>query len=303
MSAFLKKKQVPNRRQIAAARQAELQDDTALHTAYRRNQMLNTRHTATPVETSERTVQHQITDRRRRMTKRLGMLFVGGALLVALLWQLAIGISVQTPDAASAKEADRYIAVLRQYYSARPLERLRFLLDGQALVAFFATHAPEVKSVRVEGSGLATAALKLTFREPIAQWSAGGKELFVDADGITFATSYSATRPAIVVKDLSGASAAAGQEVVNARFLSFLGQVVAHFKHHGLTVTEVSLPAGTVRQIAFTLEGKPYSVHMTVDRTAEAQVGQAMKAIHHLDAQGSRPSYIDVRVDQKVFYR
>lgn len=302
MSPLFQKKPVPTRRQIAAARQAELQDDMTLHAAYRRNQMLNTRHTATPVETSERTTQHRQADRRRRLLKRLGVLLVFMVVVLGLLWQLALNISVQTPDAASAKEADRYAATLRRYYEARPLERFRFLLDGSALTEFFATHAPEVKSVRVEESGMATAALKLTFRQPVAQWSAGDKKLFVDAEGVTFARSYTAG-PTITVKDLSGANAEAGQEVVNARFLSFLGQVVAQFKQHGLIVTEVSLPPGTVRQVAFSLEGKPYSVRMAIDRTAEAQVGQAVKAMQHLDGRGERPSYLDVRVDQKVFYR
>jgi hypothetical protein len=98
-------------------------------------------------------------------------------------------------------------------------------------------------------------------------------------------------------------SAVAGQEVINRQFLSFLGQAVSAFKKEQVVVTEVVLPVETVRQVLFQLEGRPYPVKMTIDRGATAQVAEAMKAMRHLDAQGVSPQYIDVRVDQRVFYR
>ena len=134
------------------------------------------------------------------------------------------------------------------------------------------------------------------------QWTSTGTVYFVDDDGVTFERNYF-TPPAVTVRDESGVSAVAGQEVINRQFLSFLGQAVSAFKKEQVVVTEVVLPVETVRQVLFQLEGRPYPVKMTIDRGATAQVAEAMKAMRHLDAQGVSPQYIDVRVDQRVFYR
>ena len=42
---------------------------------------------------------------------------------------------------------------------------------------------------------------------------------------------------------------------------------------------------------------------MTVDRAAVAQVDQAVKAMRFIDERRLRPEYLDVRVDQRVFYK
>ena len=42
---------------------------------------------------------------------------------------------------------------------------------------------------------------------------------------------------------------------------------------------------------------------MTVDRSAQAQVKQAIATLGYLDNNGAKPGYIDVRVDQRSFYK
>ena len=91
--------------------------------------------------------------------------------------------------------------------------------------------------------------------------------------------------------------------MVNQRFLSFLGQAVSQFVKNNLSVSEIVLPQDTVRQVLFLIEGKGYAVKMTVDRAAVAQVEQAIKAMRFIDERRLRPEYLDVRVDQRVFYK
>ena len=56
-----------------------------------------------------------------------------------------------------------------------------------------------------------------------------------------------------------------GQEVINRQFLSFLGQAVSEFSQHKMNVSEVILPANTVRQVWFKVEGRETQIRMTVD--------------------------------------
>ena len=166
------KSTLATRREIAARRQAALiNEDSSFETAYRRNRNLNTRHTASPVETSERTIQHAKS--RRRRTRWIILLSSALVLIVIglLAWQCTVTVSVQTPDAASAKEADRYHRLIDEYLSVRPAERFLFVLNHQSLASFFLEKAPEVKTVRLEADQLARPRLKLTFRQPVVQWT------------------------------------------------------------------------------------------------------------------------------------
>lgn len=297
------KQAVSPRRLAAAQRQAELAaEESAVAQAYRRNRILNSRHSATPVEESERTIAHFKADRRKMRRRRLLIAAASFGVVGFLLWNVALGVSVQTPDVASAKENSRYTQVLNDYFATRPVERLSFFMNHTSLKEFLLSHTPEVKTARLEPGGIMLANLKLTFRQPVAQWTSGGKNYFVDAEGITFERNYFSS-PSVIVKDESGIPAIGGQEVINQRFLSFLGQAVALFKEQHLVVTEVSLPPETVRQAVFRFENKSYAVKMTIDREARSQVQQALKAMVFMDERNLKPAYLDVRVDQRVFYQ
>ena len=300
---FGRHKPEQSRRKVAAQRQAQLRGgDTPSPHSYQRNRMLNSRKTATPAETSERLVAHKLADQRRRLVHHLIWVVFACVIVLMIMWQSVLSATVITPQAIKADDSRRYIDTLELYYSKRPAERLRFLTNEEALRGHFLAHAPEVKSIRIEGDRLASAQIKLVFRQPVAQWSSAGATYFVDDDGVTFEKNYF-TPPAVAVRDESGVPTVVGQEVINRQFLSFLGQAVASFKKEGMIVTEAILPADTVRQVMFQLEGRSYPIRMTIDRGAGAQVAQAVKAIRHLDSNGIVPQYLDVRVDQRAFYK
>jgi hypothetical protein len=104
----------------------------------------------------------------------------------------------------------------------------------------------------------------------------------------------------MAVGDESGLPTRGGQEVINRQFLSFLGQAVSEFSQYKMNVSEVILPANTVRQVWFKVEGRETQIRMTVDRSAQAQVKQVIATLSYLDNNGAKPGYIDVRVDQKI---
>lgn len=280
----------------------EVTPEIILQESYRQNRMLNTRHGKTPAETSDRIAAHIISHKRIKTAKR-GAVFLGVVVVcLALISQFTGSVSVQTPDTTSAKFTDQYKATLNEYYAQRPIERLQFLTDMNALKEFFLKKNPEVKTVRIESGGLGSGRMKLTFRQPVAQWSSGDRTYFVDDDGVTFERNYFPS-PSVIVKDQSGIPATAGQEVINRQFLGFLGQTVSHFKQYNMRVTEAVLPPQTVRQLNIIVEGLPYTIKMTSDRKASSQVKQVMHVIGLLKEKSAQPQYIDVRVDQRVFYQ
>lgn len=240
--------------------------------------------------------------RRQRMVHTLVIAAAAIVIVVLLSLQLDLSFTLQTPDSISARHLDRYRAVLDDYFARRPGERLRPLLQAEQLQQHFLRHAPEVKTVRLESARPFRAVAKLTFRQPVAQWATAEKTSFVDGDGVTFEKNYHAA-PRLSVHDESGVPIEGGREVVSRSFLGFLGRAVAAFDAQGIVVIKITLPPGAVRQVTLSLEGREFPVKMTTDRSATAQVAQAMHALRYVEQRGLKPEYLDVRVDQRVFYR
>lgn len=297
---FKKQKKI-TRREIAAHKQSEAQEEM-LKKSYRRNNNLNTRHAASPLESSERLAAHDLVKKRRTIASRLFFAMIGLISIVILLFQMTISISILTPDPKSALDKSRYAKIMDEYYGARPAERFRFFLNDQDLANLFLDKAPEVKNIRVEGLAITSSSVKLTFRRPVAQWVTGNKVYFVDEDGVTFEKNYF-SEPTVTIKDEASLPVDGKKEVINRQSLSFLGQAVASLSRDNFKVTEVILPADTVRQIWFKVNDSSYYIKMTVDRGADAQVEQAVKTIRSLGNMVNGLSYIDVRVNQRSFYR
>ena len=298
----------PSRRDIAASRRVSVvpESDTTPPSdssqAFRRSRTIVKRPST---ESSERQVTHTLRAKRRKVVSGLLISLSVIAVLVGLLGQLSATVQVATPSGVTTDQQlqERYAAVFTDYTRTRPLERLRFMVDSTALHAHFLEKVPEVQSVRVvSGDALATSMLELSFRQPVLRWESGGKQYYVDGQGVTFERNYF-SEPAISVDDQSGVVPEAGHVVVNRRFLGFLGQVAARFEASGVVVNRVVLPENTVRQVEFGIDGKSYVVRMTVDRGVDEQTDRALKTMSWLDGQGIAPSYVDARVDRKVFYK
>ena len=252
---------------------------------------------------SERQAWRNLRQKRRRLIVTLVGVLTGAGMLMLALMQFAGKIQVQTPTPMKEESTSVYVAILNEYFAERPMERFRGLVQEDALQDFFSVKAPEVKTVSIaSGTELATATLRLTFREPVAQWSSNDRTYFVDDMGVTFERNFFAP-PSVVVKDESNIQAEAGVEVINQRSLGFLGYVVSGFREHGMTVQEVTLPENTLRTMVVHLEGRATTVQMTIDRDAKAQVEEAVQALQYLDGKGEAPGHIIVSVDQQVFYK
>ena len=252
---------------------------------------------------SERQAWRNLRQKRRRLIVTLVGVLAGAGMLMLALMQFAGKVQVQTPTPMKEESTSVYVAILNEYFAERPMERFRGLVQEDALQDFFSVKAPEVKTVSItSGTELATATLRLTFREPVAQWSSSDRTYFVDDMGVTFERNFFAP-PSVVVKDESNIQAEAGVEVINQRSLGFLGYVVSGFREHGMTVQEVTLPENTLRTMVVHLEGRATTVQMTIDRDAKAQVEEAVQALQYLDVKGEAPGYIIVSVDQQVFYK
>lgn len=92
-----------------------------------------------------------------------------------------------------------------------------------------------------------------------------------------------------------------GHEQISGRMREFIGQVEQDFKEAGYTVSRVTLPAQTSREILVDLEGRKGYIKMTMDRGAGVGVEDAVRVINYL---GEREvEYMDVRLEGKAYFK
>ncbi len=244
----------------------------------------------------------------KRHRRRLGLLLVGvavaGLTLLVLVYQ-SIAVVHVTSTSPSGIDKSLYETKIQDYLMLHPLERSRLFLDTTALDAYLQTHgSPEVAKVLPEMhfDGLGTTKFTIEFRKAAVTWTTGSQRLYVDENGVAFTRHYY-PEPAVKVVDKTGIQSQNNQVLASNRFLGYIGMIIGAMRQYDYTVTSVTLPQATSRQIAINVEGHSYPIKFSVDRPVGEQSEDAARAINYLDAKGMNPEYLDVRVSGKAFYK
>lgn len=306
MGLFSKKKpDLPRRRQSDA-----LNDSLDERYTFRRNQTLTGSASARVVTANDMSAQirsprahaHELARRRQYVGSILFVTLLGCVLLGFLIMQFTASVTVRSSELTMQLD-DRYSRDIEDYFNRQPIERLRFLLREDRLLAYLQSVAPEVAKVDVEGSvGYGNTAFALTMREPIVAWNINNNRQYVDTSGTAFTRNYYAD-PKVQVVDESGIQISGGETVASNRFLGFIGRVVGLAKSSGYTVTDVILPRGMTREVDIKLEGVGYPIRFSVDRPAGEQIEDMDRALTWLTANSQNPEYLDVRVSRRSYYK
>ncbi len=107
----------------------------------------------------------------------------------------------------------------------------------------------------------------------------------------------------VVVQDQSGLSISIGKHAIPSHTVSFITAVIAHLEANNLTASELTLPK-SANQLDIHIQELPYYVKTDVAGDARLQIGSFLAVKESLAGEGITPAeYIDVRVEEKVFYK
>ena len=251
---------------------------------------------------------HHLTIRRRKVGGVFLVSFAVVIILALLLTQFTahvalIGTSSQTVRSIEEAQEDAYKQAVDTYFGINPAERLRFLLNEDALTDYVSSFHPEVLRVAIDQStAMIETTFSLEFREPVAGWQIRDSQSYVDSLGVVFQRSYYAA-PSVQIVDQSGINPEQGTPVASARLLGFVGRIVALSEGRGYTAVEVLLPADTTRRLDVKFKSVRSVVRFSVDRGAGEQVDDMVSSLKYLSERGMNPGYIDVRVSGRTVYR
>lgn len=309
MALFSKKSQQdsPRRRRQEASPQPLPEEDRY---SFRRNRTLTGSASSKVASTTEANGQlksarvhaHDLTKKRRHLSGLFFGVFLGASVFFFLIYQFSAGVTVKAQD-VSMRLDPIYEKTIQEYFMKQPIERFRFLLNEKALSEYVQQRAPEVSSLRTEGSsGLSETSFMVTMRTPIAGWSVDGSQRYVDEEGVSFQRNYYSS-PAVKIIDKSGIPVQSGKAVASNRFLGFVGLLSGLTKSYGYQVTEVIIPERTTRQVQLRLKDVPPPILFSIDRGAGEQAEDMSRSLTWFKSRNVTPEYIDVRVSGKAFYK
>lgn len=306
MGLFSKKQpEMPRRRQSDA-----LNESLDERYTFRRNQTLTGSSSAQVTSANDLSAQirsprahvHELARRRQHVGFILLVITLTCVVLGFLIMQFTASVRVQSSELTMQLD-DRYVRDIEAYLDRQPVERLRFLLREDRLLAYVQSVAPEVVHIKVDGAaGYGETAFIVTVRQPIVAWTINSKRQYVDTTGTAFTRNYF-TDPAVQVVDESGIQVTGGETIASNRFLGFIGRIVGLSEDAGYTVTDVILPRGMTREVDVKLEGVGYPVRFSVDRSAGEQVEDMDRAVTWLSSREQTPEYLDIRVSRRAFYK
>ena len=102
--------------------------------------------------------------------------------------------------------------------------------------------------------------------------------------------------PTAQIIDESGAG-------VTKRMKEYVGTVEQDLADLGFTVDRAVLPSGKTREIDLFLKDYPYYFKLNIDRVAAVSAEDMKRMVTYLTEHDIHPSYVDVRVKGKAYYK
>ena len=106
-----------------------------------------------------------------------------------------------------------------------------------------------------------------------------------------------------VITDSSGLAVSAGKPALPASDVSFITEVIGQLQAKGLTITNVTLPAGT-SEMDIRISGVGYAGKFNLQGNGRVEAGAFLAVKAQLEREHKVPGeYIDVRVEERAYYK
>lgn len=295
----LKRQKYQDRQRRSSLRQIPQQTEL-----FKRNKTVKTTKKAISPVGSDRQRVHFLSQKRRKISTIFGLTILVLGLLLFLIFNFTFKVAVSPiGNLRQAVQEDRYTKVITDFLDNHFTQRFIFLLDDQQLEKYFLENSPEVKSAKLAtGDKIGQTKFLLKMRQPIASWLVNGQQYYVDGQGVTFKSNYY-PEPSLKIFDETGAPLEVGEVIVTQKVLSFIGKVIKRLETKGLKVIKVILPSGEMRRIDLVVDRAETIFKLSVDRPIGEQAEDLERAVNYFTERNLLPSYADLRLKNKAYYK
>ncbi len=236
------------------------------------------------------------------------------ALIVCALYVLSLDTQVKVTQYINPGEKQYlraislYQAAAEEEFGSSILNRSKLTVDTRQISARLEERFPE----------LAEVAITLPFfgRKPVMELIPAKPVLLLTAKNGAFAldkngraiiraeeapglSAFSLPR----VTDEAGVTIETGRHVLPKDNVDFVIEILGQLEAKQLSVSSITLPA-IVNELHLRIEAQPYFIKLNTEGDARLQIGTYLALLRDLEARGIVPAeYVDVRVDEKAYYK
>lgn len=206
------------------------------------------------------------------------------------------------------RPTDSYQQAAERQLKRSVFNRSKLLINTKSIEAALMTEFPELKTV-----GLT---IPLTNRQPILKLKSVEPRLMlittsgrfvIDERGRAVAKVDTDEMAAALnlppFQDQSGLAVSLGEVTLASREVAFISELTYQLRNKAADVESMVLPP-LLNEVHLGIKNQPYYVKFNMLGDARLQAGTFIAAKARLESQGIKPAeYIDVRVDEKVFYK
>lgn len=263
---------------------------------------------------SQRQIDHKKRQKNRLFKRRVVLLSLLAVVIALLIRYQVSDFNVRSTDSSiklSKSQQLIYKNTMIEYSNSHSPLKQAWLLDKSALISDSKRSHPEVGRIELSSNQPFSTKInaKLGFRKPIFVWKGVGETYYIDKEGVLFTKNMfnklsSDSLP--VIEDQGGVAPDPGQTVLTDTIVSDIAKIydlLPKLYPQQNKVNQIILPPAA-REIRAKLDGLPYYVKFSTERSIDEQTGELGQIVNYLKSTNVAPAeYIDVRVPTKSFYK
>lgn len=238
----------------------------------------------------------------------LALIMISVALLYACLLQPNPKIVVINQAGTIYRSTDEYRHTTTDIWKQSLLNRTKITLHGDDIRREVLNQFSEVSAVNIELPLLGRRpTVSLTLAHPVLELVSSNGSFYTDGRGKVLSRTGEVTKNQVevpLIRDETGLRAEPGQTILPESQVSFLQKLHLQLKAQNIPVETIVLPADAANEADVHINGLAYYLKLSMLTDPRQAIGSYEAATAKLRNDGITPAeYIDLRVDEKVFYR
>lgn len=239
----------------------------------------------------------------------IALVVVSGALIYSLWLQPLPRMYVTNQPGTVYRSSDEYRQQTEMIWRHSILNQTKLTVHTKQLQREILDHFSEISEVRIDLPLLGRRpAITLVPAKPAFELISGNGVYYVSATGKVMAQTKEVSKNQVnnlpLVLDETGLKAEVGKIVLPAHQASYLSVLFDQLVAARVDVQSITLPSTAANQADVRIKDKQYYIKFQINSDVRQSVGSYLAVRDKMQAEGINPKqYIDVRVDEKVFYQ
>lgn len=218
-------------------------------------------------------------------------------------------VAILSQEGTVTRTSQEYEEGISEVWRRSVLNQSKLTVNSVKIKAEILAKYNEIQTVKIELPLLGRRpSIIVTPSRPAMQFISSNGMFYVDSTGKVMARITDVTvnklAPISLVRDETGIAAEAGKNIISKPEAAFLQRLSQQLRVESIEVESITLPSAAANQADVRVAGQKYYVKFSTLTDPRQAVGAYKTVQTKLVAEKTEPrEYIDVRVEEKVFYK